>query len=197
MDMQAAAALAGQGLGHEGGKQPVLRGDGAHSAFIGDQIVGGGQHIHRTAPDFILSRALCVMGAFGKQSQLLKGQADLPPDVFAPVERGDVEVSGLVPRMQGRICLLYTSIRFKNMGKVYYFDPAGSSFQKGDHVVVETARGMECGEVVIPNKQVSDETIVRPLKPVLRAASPADLKRARENAERAKKAMRICKERCV
>ena len=47
-------------------------------------------------------------------------------------------------------------IRFKNMGKVYYFDPAGSSFQKGDHVVVETARGMECGEVVIPNKQVSD-----------------------------------------
>ncbi len=73
-------------------------------------------------------------------------------------------------------------IRFKNMGKVYYFDPAGSSFQKGDHVVVETARGMECGEVVIPNKQVSDETIVRPLKPVLRAASPEDLKRARENA---------------
>ena len=42
-------------------------------------------------------------------------------------------------------------IRFKNMGKVYYFDPAGSSFQKGDHVVVETARGMECGEVVSPN----------------------------------------------
>ena len=106
MDMQAAAALAGQGLGHEGGKQPVLRGDGAHSAFIGDQIVGGGQHIHRTAPDFILSRALFVMGAFGKQSHLLKGQADLPPDVFAPVERGDVEVSGLVPRMQGRIPLL-------------------------------------------------------------------------------------------
>ena len=86
-------------------------------------------------------------------------------------------------------------IRFKNMGKVYYFDPAGSSFQKGDHVVVETARGMECGEVVIPNKQVSDETIVRPLKPVLRAASPEDLKRARENAEREQKAMRICQEK--
>ena len=86
-------------------------------------------------------------------------------------------------------------IRFKNMGKVYYFDPAGSSFQKGDHVVVETARGMECGEVVIPNKQVSDETIVRPLKPGLRAASPEDLKRARENAEREQKAMRICQEK--
>ena len=54
---------------------------------------------------------------------------------------------------------------------------------------------MECGEVVIPNKQVSDETIVRPLKPVLRAASPEDLKRARENAEREQKAMRICQEK--
>lgn len=86
-------------------------------------------------------------------------------------------------------------IRFKNMGKVYYFDPAGSTLHKGDHVVVETARGMECGEVVIPNKQVSDETIVRPLKPVLRAASPEDLKRARENAEREQKALQICQEK--
>ena len=75
-------------------------------------------------------------------------------------------------------------VRFKNMGKVYYFDPAGNTLEKGGHVVVETARGVECGEVVIPNKQVSDETLVRPLKPVLRAANPEDLKRARENAER-------------
>ena len=81
------------------------------------------------------------------------------------------------------------------MGKVYYFDPAGNTLEKGGHVVVETARGVECGEVVIPNKQVSDETLVRPLKPVLRAANPEDLKRARENAEREQKAMVLCQER--
>ena len=86
-------------------------------------------------------------------------------------------------------------VRFKNMGKVYYFDPAGNTLEKGGHVVVETARGVECGEVVIPNKQVSDETLVRPLKPVLRAANPEDLKRARENAEREQKAMVLCQER--
>ena len=86
-------------------------------------------------------------------------------------------------------------VRFKNMGKVYYFDPAGNVLGTGDHVVVETARGMECGEVVIPNKQVSDETLVRPLKPVLRAAGPEDLKRAGENAERERKAMQICQEK--
>ncbi len=86
-------------------------------------------------------------------------------------------------------------VRFKNMGKVYYFDPAGNTLEKGDHVVVETARGMECGEVVIPNKQVSDETLVRPLKPVLRPAGPEDLKRAGENAERERKAMQICQEK--
>ena len=86
-------------------------------------------------------------------------------------------------------------VRFKNMGKVYYFDPAGNTLEKGGHVVVETARGVECGEVVIPNKQVSDETLVRPLKPVLRAANPEDLKRARENAAREQKAMALCQER--
>ena len=86
-------------------------------------------------------------------------------------------------------------VRFKNMGKVYYFDPAGNTLEKGGHVVVETARGVECGEVVIPNKQVSDETLVRPLKPVLRAANPEDLKRARDNAEREQKAMVLCQER--
>ncbi len=86
-------------------------------------------------------------------------------------------------------------VRFKNMGKVYYFDPAGNTLEKGGHVVVETARGVECGEVVIPNKQVSDETLVRPLKPVLRAANPEDLKRARDNAEREQKAMALCQER--
>ena len=86
-------------------------------------------------------------------------------------------------------------VRFKNVGKVYYFDPAGNRLEKGDLVVVETARGIECGEVVIPNKEVADETIVKPLKPVLRPAAPEDVKRARENAQRERRAFEICQEK--
>ena len=86
-------------------------------------------------------------------------------------------------------------VRFKNVGKVYYFDPAGNSFNKDDRVMVETSRGVECGEVVIPNKAVSEETIVKPLKPVLRPATQEDIKRARDNMERERKAMTVCQER--
>ena len=86
-------------------------------------------------------------------------------------------------------------VRFKNVGKVYYFDPAAHKFNKGDPVMVETSRGMECGQVVIPNKTVSEDTIVKPLKPVLRPASPEDIKRAQDNAERERKAMAVCQEK--
>lgn len=86
-------------------------------------------------------------------------------------------------------------IRFKNTGKVYYFDPKETVFEKGSLVVVETARGAECGEVVIPNKEMADDAIVKPLKPVLRAATPEDKRRAKENAEKEERAMKICQEK--
>lgn len=86
-------------------------------------------------------------------------------------------------------------VRFKNAGKVYYFDPGEHRLEKGSQVVVETARGVECGEVVIPNKEVADETIVKPLKPVMRPASQEDIRRARENAEKEKRAFKICQEK--
>ncbi len=86
-------------------------------------------------------------------------------------------------------------IRFKNTGKVYYFDPGENTLRKGDLVVVETARGTECGEVVIPNKEVADATIVKPLKPVLRVATAEDKKRARDNRDKEEKAMRLCQEK--
>lgn len=88
-------------------------------------------------------------------------------------------------------------VRFKNTGKVYYFNPGESVFKKGDLAVVETARGAECGEVVIPNKEVADSTIVKPLKPVLRAATPEDRRRVRENAEKEQRAMKICQEKIL
>ena len=86
-------------------------------------------------------------------------------------------------------------VRFKNTGKVYYFDPGQNQLDKGSLVVVETARGIECGEVVIPNKEVADSTIVKPLKPVLRPATPEDKRRAKENAEKEQRAMRVCQEK--
>ena len=86
-------------------------------------------------------------------------------------------------------------VRFKNMGKVYYFDAAGHTLQKGDYAVVETSRGLECGEVAMANRDVADEELVQPLRPVVRKATPADIKRAEENAAREAEAMDICAKR--
>ena len=86
-------------------------------------------------------------------------------------------------------------VRFKEVGKVYYFDPKELVFQEGDSVIVETARGVECGEVAIANKEVSDEEITHPLKPVIRKATDADLRTLEENKKREVKAFNICLEK--
>ena len=86
-------------------------------------------------------------------------------------------------------------VRFKNAGKVYYFSPGGYALEKGGTVVVETSRGIECGEVVIPNRQIGDDAVPASLKPVLRPASEDDLRRAKENTEKEKRAMRVCQEK--
>ena len=71
-------------------------------------------------------------------------------------------------------------IRFKTAGKIYYFSPKGIEFSKGDYAVVETVRGTEIGEVMLTNRQVSEENIVSPLKPVLRKATDEDVKKIAE-----------------
>ncbi len=81
-------------------------------------------------------------------------------------------------------------VRFKNSGKVYYFDPKDILFSKGDGVIVETARGVEFGRVSIENKEVDESQIVQPLKPVIRKASPQDEERHKKNVERAVTAKR-------
>lgn len=83
-------------------------------------------------------------------------------------------------------------VRFKSVGKVYYFAPNDITFKIGDHAIVETARGLECGEVVMPNRLVEDESIVQPLKNVIRAATQADLDKIADNARKEKEAFRIC-----
>lgn len=88
-------------------------------------------------------------------------------------------------------------VRFKSVGKVYYFDPSGFTMQKGDYVIVETARGMECGEVAMDVRQVSDKTIVKPLKKVVRNATPEDLKKVEANAIRRKQAFEACEDKII
>ncbi len=86
-------------------------------------------------------------------------------------------------------------IRFKDTGKVYYFDPDGETFEKGNYAIVETVRGVECGEVVIENKSVPDEEIVKPLKKIVRSANRQDIKTYNENNRKEKEAMETCRKR--
>ncbi|MBR3971318.1 MAG: stage 0 sporulation family protein [Ruminococcus sp.] len=82
-------------------------------------------------------------------------------------------------------------VRFKEVGKIYYFAPGDENFVPGDKVVVETARGVECGEIALGNKEVNDEEIVHPLKNIIRKATEADLKKLEKNRELEKKAFDI------
>lgn len=87
------------------------------------------------------------------------------------------------------------SVRFKASGKAYFFDPGELAIQKGDHVIVDTARGTECGEVVTGCHDVSDATVVRPLKTVVRMADSVDIRRMNQNRQDEKNAFKVCEER--
>ena len=86
-------------------------------------------------------------------------------------------------------------VRFREAGKVYYFDPNGADLQKGNHVIVETVRGVECGEVVMSNKTIADKDLPEPLKRIIRVATDEDMKIVKENEEKEKKAFEICNEK--
>ena len=86
-------------------------------------------------------------------------------------------------------------VRFKNTGKVYYFDPQGQTVEKGAMAIVETARGMECGEVALENREVADESIVQPLRKLIRLATKEDLKKVAENHIKEKKAFKACEKK--
>lgn len=86
-------------------------------------------------------------------------------------------------------------VRFKQAGKIYYFSPGGWDLALHDHVIVETARGMEYGTVVIAPREVSEKKVVKPLKDVIRKATEADEKTNEENKIKEKKAFQICLEK--
>ena len=86
-------------------------------------------------------------------------------------------------------------VRFKEAGKVYYFDPAGLELKRDDELIVETARGLEFGYAACDVKEVADEEVVQPLKPVLRVATDEDRKVRDENIAKKGKALAICEEK--
>ena len=86
-------------------------------------------------------------------------------------------------------------VRFRKAGKIYFFDPMDLEIENGEAVIVETARGSEYGRVVLGVKEVDDEKVVQPLKPVLRVATEADEKQAEMNRQKEKDAFQICLEK--
>lgn len=90
---------------------------------------------------------------------------------------------------------LVVGVRFKEAGKIYYFNPGDIEIAKEDHVIVETARGLEHGHVVIGPREVAEDKIITPLKNVVRKATPADMKKVADNKRREKDAFRICEQK--
>ena len=86
-------------------------------------------------------------------------------------------------------------VRFKQVGKIYYFSPKGIKFDAGDHAIVETVRGVECGEVVIANRNVDESEIVPPLKEIIRKSTAEDMKIVEKNHVNEKEAFDICLEK--
>lgn len=83
-------------------------------------------------------------------------------------------------------------VRFKDTGKIYYFDPGEERPVHGERVIVETARGVECGEVAMEGKEINDESIIQPLRKLIRIATKEDLHRVEENRKKEKTAFEIC-----
>ena len=86
-------------------------------------------------------------------------------------------------------------VRFKNAGKIYYFDPVDFEIEEKMDVVVETARGLEYGTIVVGKKEIDEESLVSPLKPIIRIATEEDTKIYKENKEKAKETFDLCLEK--
>ena len=83
-------------------------------------------------------------------------------------------------------------VRFRDAGKIYYFDPDGTEFEQGQFVIVETSKGIECGEVVLKNRDIEIDESMLPIHKIIRIASEKDLKTLAENKEKEKRAFDIC-----
>ena len=103
---------------------------------------------------------------------------------------GEILITKHKKLQKGRTILnkVVIGIKFKEAGKIYFFDPKGEKFQKGDYVIVETSIGEQYSEVIIPNKEIPDSKLVAPLKPIIRKANFKDKKHNEENQKKEKEA---------
>ena len=106
-----------------------------------------------------------------------------------------IKVAIVDDELTSRNTIKIVGVRFRNAGKVYYFDPVKLKIETGNHVIVETARGVEMGTVILGPKSVEDDQVVQPLKPVIRIATEADEKTVEKNREKEKEAYKICLEK--
>ena len=139
---------------------------------------------------------------FGKLSvtQPVKKEKPAPTETVEIRELSNEELFGTdhilyVPKASENATVEIVGVRFKAGGKVYYFDPNGIKFSRGNFAILDTARGVEFGEISIPNRFVAEKDIVAPLQKVLRLATKEDIEKNKLNKKKEKEAFRICLEK--
>ena len=122
--------------------------------------------------------------------------AEIDADIIPPIDRiVELPTKEEVPAVESEDMTDIIGVRFKKTGKVYYFEPNGCVAKRGDHAIVDTARGPEFGEVWIPNRKVPTSEIVPPLRPCIRIATKEDVIHNRENQVKEDEAFKICNEK--
>lgn len=116
------------------------------------------------------------------------------PEIFSPDTEEAAESLSL-PEKEPENQVTVTGIRFKAGGKIYYFDKGDLELKNGGYVIVETARGLEFGEVAFATRQIGESHVVLPLRPVVRIATDADVIHHKENKAREEEAFRVCREK--
>lgn len=143
-------------------------------------------------------------GQSGQAERAARGEKQGRSERFERFERGERsergerrENSSKQERRQGdpNVLVEIIGVRFKDVGKVYYFAPGGVTFEQGEKAIVETARGIECGDIVLTNRKVPENTIVLPLKSIIRKATPADEKQLAEKRRQEKEIMQVFSEK--
>lgn len=126
-----------------------------------------------------------------KEESAAEVVTQLPTDLLIPM---DADPKPAVP---SKDCVEVVGVKFRTSGKVYYFDPKKNKLKRGQYAIVETARGPEFGEVTFGNRWVKKTSTVSPLRPVLRAASDADIQRNQENLKKEQEALEVCKKKIL
>ncbi len=116
---------------------------------------------------------------------------NIPTDLLIPMDADPA------PALPAEDSVEVVGVRFRTSGKVYYFDPKKNKLRRGQFAIVETARGPEFGEVTFGNRRVRKSATVSPLRPVLRAATQADISRNKENLKKEQEALEICRKKIL